>query len=136
MATHPPTGQSARPDGHDEVLALAERAVGLQPAAEVVIQWRRLGAEAMREHAEEGRRVERGYRALVDELASLRSPPLVGAHLGALLARHLELVRQALRGPRAPDGLGTAAGELVALRDLLRRGIPLRGRRVTDLPGL
>ncbi len=70
----------AAPAARDAVLALAEQAVGLQPAAEAVIQWHRLDGEVAPGDAEEG--------------------------------------------------------ELVGLRDLLRRTATVRGRLVADVPGL
>jgi hypothetical protein len=123
------------PATRDAVLAVADQAVALQPAAEVVIQWRLLDREA-EQALKEGRRVERAYGGLAEQLRGLRADPVVADPLAALLERHLELVRGALDGASPPEGLGRVAGELVGLRDLLRRTARLRGRSVADVPGL
>jgi hypothetical protein len=124
------------PAARDAVLALADQAVALQPAAEAVIQWFLLEGEVEREHLEEGRRVERAYRELAGQLADLRVDPVVGEPLAGLLDRHLELVKDAMGSASPPQGLGRVAGELVGLRDLLRRTARLHGRSVADMPGL
>jgi hypothetical protein len=124
------------PGAREALLALADQAVALQPAAEAVIQWRLLEQELAPPHVEEGRRVERAYRELVWQLRGLKADPVAAEPLGGLLERHLELVRLALEGPSPPEGLGRVAGELVGLRDLLRRSGRLRGRSVADVPGL
>ncbi len=132
----------AAPAARDAVLALAEQAVGLQPAAEAVIQWHRLDGEVAPGDAEEGRRVERTYQDLADRLrAMVLDPavaldPVVAEPLAGLLGQHLELVRRAVGRSRPPEGLGPVAGELVGLRDLLRRTATVRGRLVADVPGL
>ncbi|HZD72934.1 MAG TPA: hypothetical protein VE776_03450 [Actinomycetota bacterium] len=124
------------PAARDAVLALADQAVALQPAAEAVIQWFLLEGEVGREHVEEGRRVERAYRELAGQLDDLRVDPVVGEPLAGLLDRHLELVRDAMEGASPPQGLGRVAGVLVGLRDLLRRTARLRGRSIADMPSL
>jgi hypothetical protein len=127
---------AAEPAARDAALALAEHAVALQPAAEAVIQWYRMDEPVTTAHAEEAQRVERAYGELVRQVARLELDPVVGAPLTALLQRHLDLVRRAVRGPSPPEGLGRLAGELVSLRDLLRRTGRLRGRSIADVPGL
>ena len=124
------------PAARDAVLALADQAVALQPAAEAVIQWFLLEGEVGQEHLEEGRRVERAYRELAAQLDDLRVDPVVGEPLAGLLDRHLELVRDAMEGASPPQGLGRVAGVLVGLRDLLRRTARLRGRSIADMPSL
>lgn len=124
------------PAARDAVLALADQAVALQPAAEAVIQWFLLEREVEQAHVEEGRRVERAYRNLAEQLRNLHADPIVAEPLAGLLQRHLELVSGALEGASPPQGLGRVAGELVGLRDLLRRTARLRGRSVADVPGL
>ncbi|HZD71774.1 MAG TPA: hypothetical protein VFA45_23540 [Actinomycetes bacterium] len=127
---------AAEPAARDAALALAEHAVALQPAAEAVIQWCRLDEPVTGGHAEEGRRVEGAYRDLVEQLSRMDLDPLVAEPLTALVERHLDLVRRAVGGSSPPEGLGRLAGELVSLRDLLRRTGRLRGRMVADVPGL
>lgn len=124
------------PAARDAVLALADQAVALQPAAESVIQWCLLERVVEQEHVEEGRRVERAYQELAEQLRDLQADPVVAEPLAGLLERHLELVTGALDGASPPEGLGRVAGELVGLRDLLRRTARLRGRSVADVPGL
>ncbi|HZD37402.1 MAG TPA: hypothetical protein VE664_02050 [Actinomycetes bacterium] len=124
------------PGARDAVLALADQAVALQPAAEAVIQWFLLEGEVEREHLEEGQRVERAYRDLAGQLADLRVDPVVAEPLAGLLDRHLGLVRDAMESPSPPQGLGRVAGELVGLRDVLRRTARLHGRSVADMPSL
>jgi hypothetical protein len=123
------------PGARDALLALADQAVALQPAAEAIIQWCLLERELAPAHVQ-GWRVERAYRELCEQLRGLNADPVAAGPLGDLLGRHLELVRQALQGPSPPEGLGRVAGELVGLRDLLRRSGRLRGRSVADVPGL
>jgi hypothetical protein len=124
------------PGAREALLALADQAVALQPAAEAVIQWCLLERELAPAHVEEGWRVERAYHELCEQLRGLNVDPVAAEPLGGLLDRHLGLVRQALEGLNPPEGLGRVAGELVGLRDLLRRGGRLRGRSVADVPGL
>jgi hypothetical protein len=124
------------PAARDAVLALADQAVALQPAAEAVIQWCLLEGEVEQAHIEEGRRVERAFRDVAEQLDDLEADPLVAEPLAGLLERHLELVEGALEGVSPPEGLGRVAGELVGLRDLLRRTARLHGRAVADVPGL
>jgi hypothetical protein len=124
------------PAARDAVLALADQAVALQPAAEAVIQWYLLRREVEQAHVEEGRRVQRAYLDLTEQLRHLQADAVVAAPLTGLLQRHLELVRGAVDGGSQPQGLGRAAGELAGLRDLLRRTARLRGRSVADVPGL
>jgi len=69
-------------------------------------------------------------------LRGLEADPVVAEPFAELLDRHLELVTVALEGASPPEGLGRVAGELVGLRDLLRRTARLRGRSVADVPGL
>ncbi|HZD00197.1 MAG TPA: hypothetical protein VFA46_08365 [Actinomycetes bacterium] len=127
---------AAAPAARDAVLALAEHAVALQPAAEAVIQWYRLDERVAPDHAEEGRRVERAYRDLVQQVARIAPDPVVAEPLTGLLQRHLDVVRRATDGSRPPEGLGRLAGELVSFRDLLRRTGRVRGRAVADVPEL
>jgi hypothetical protein len=127
---------AAEPAARDAALALAEHAVALQPAAEAVIQWYRMDEPVTTAHAEEAHRVERAYGELVQQVARIELDPVVGAPFTALLERHLDLVRRAVHGPSTPEGLGRLAGELVSLRDLLRRTGRLRGRSIADVPGL
>jgi hypothetical protein len=127
---------AAAPAARDAVLALAEHAVALQPAAEAVIQWYRLDERVTPDHAEEGRRVERAYRDLVEQVTRIAPDPVVAEPLTAMLERHLDVVHRATRGDRPPEGLGLLAGELVSFRDLLRRTGRVRGRAVADVPGL
>jgi hypothetical protein len=124
------------PATRDAVLALADQAVALQPAAEAVIQWCLLEVQVEQEHVDEGRRVERAYGELAEQLEDLHADPVVAEPLAGLLDRHLGLVRGALESGSPPEGLGRVAGELVGLRDLLRRTARLRGRSVADVPGL
>jgi hypothetical protein len=124
---------AAPPAARDAVLALAEHAVALQPAAEAVIQWYRLDQPVAPDHAQEGRRVERAYRDLVEQVPRMALDPVVAEPLTDLLERHLDLVRRATSGARPPEGLGRLAGELVGFRDLLRRTARVRGRVVTDV---
>jgi hypothetical protein len=126
----------AEPSTRDAVLALADQAVALQPAAEAVIQCARLEAETTPNQGEEARRVERGYQALVDQLHEIGPDPVVAEPLEALLGRHLDLLHGAMRDPSPPEGLGRVAGELVGLRDRVRRTAGLHGRIVADVPGL
>ncbi|HYY82049.1 MAG TPA: hypothetical protein VFD04_23120 [Actinomycetes bacterium] len=129
---------AANPDARDALLALAERAVALQPAAEAAIQHGRAPAGAPAGWAEEARRVHGGYATLAGHLRTLgvHGPP--GELLGKLLDWHASAVDGALSGrPDPPEGLGPPAGRLVGLRDLLRRTLAVDGRPVSDItPGV
>jgi hypothetical protein len=124
------------PANRDAVLALADQAVALQPAAEAVIQCYRLEPEVGPDQLEEGRRVERGYQALLDQLRAIDPDPVVADPFRKLLDQHLDLVHGAMGDASPPEGLGRVAGELVGLRDRVRRTAGLRGRVVADVPGL
>jgi hypothetical protein len=128
----------ANPADRDALLALAERAVALQPAAEAAIQHSRAAASPSTGWAEDARRVQEAYRSLVEHLRALRLGAPVAGQLGELLDRHLEALDHAMaRGSDAPEGLGPPAGRLVGLRDLLRRTLAIRGRGVSDVtPGV
>jgi hypothetical protein len=128
----------ANPADRDALLALAERAVALQPAAEAAIQHSRAAASPSTGWAEDARRVQEAYRSLVEHLRALRLGAPVAGQLGELLDRHLEALDRAMaRDPDAPEGLGPPAGRLVGLRDLLRRTLAIRGRGVSDVtPGV
>ena len=125
----------ANPAGRDALLALAERAVALQPAAEAGIQRCRPGPDQAG-GAQDAAAVRDAYRSLRDHLAALRVEAPVAADLGELLDRHLDAIEGALQGA-ASDGLGPPAGRLVGLRDLLRRTVAIGGRPVSDVtPGV
>ena len=121
----------ANPAARDALLALAERAVALQPAAEAAIQRCRPGPEqagglqdaAVARHA---------YQSLADHLRNLGLRAPLAGQLGDLLDHHLEALDSALGGTIAED-LGPAAGRLVGLRDLLRRTVAIGGRPVSDV---
>lgn len=122
---------AADPAGRDALLDLAEQGVALQPAAEVVIQLAHLDREhggPPADHLAEQQQVEGAYQALLAQLRALDLEPAAGEPLRALLERHLALVVSARTVP--PDGLGQVAGELVALRDRIRRTVPVKGRGV------
>ena len=125
---------AADPAARDALLAAAERAVALQPAAEAAIQHGRPGAAAPPGWAEDANRVLEAYRSLRAPLRSLDPAPVAG-ELADLLDRHAELVDGALHG-RTVEGLGPMAGRLVGLRDLLRRMLAVAGRAVSDVPGV
>jgi hypothetical protein len=133
----------ADPARRDAMLAIAERAVAWQPAAEVVIQLG-LAGEPESGWAGEARRVQDAYRMLGQQLEALDTGDQFGSELAALLEEHLRLVVLVLplQRPRSEStpgervltgGLGQVAGRLVALRDLLRRTVPVDGRTVADL---
>jgi hypothetical protein len=133
----------ADPRRRDAMLAIAERAVTWQPAAEVVIQFG-LAGEQPPGWAGEAGRVQDAYRTLSQQLEALGRVDRLGGELEALLEEHLELVARALPGQaskskatraerRKPTGLGPVAGRLVALRDLLRSTAPVDGRSVVNL---
>ena len=125
----------ANPAGRDALLALAERAVALQPAAEAGIQRCRPGPDQAG-GAQDTAQVREAYRSLRDHLDALGIETAVAADLGQLLERHLDALEAALQGSAA-DGLGPPAGQLVGLRDLLRRTVAIGGRPVSDVtPGV
>jgi hypothetical protein len=121
----------ANPAGRDALLALAERAVALQPAAEAAIQRCRPGPEQAA-LAQDAAAARDAYRSLADHLGALGLQVPVAAEVAGLLDRHLEALDQALAGKGA-DGLGPAAGRLVGSRDLLRRTVAIGGRPVSDV---
>jgi hypothetical protein len=121
----------ANPAGRDALLALAERAVALQPAAEAAIQHCQPGPDQPG-GLQDAAAARDAYRSLADHLRALDLDTPIAAELADLLDRHLEAVDQALSG-RPQEGLGTAAGRLVGTRDLLRRTVPIGGRPVSDV---
>jgi hypothetical protein len=135
----------ANPAGRDALLALAERAVALQPAAEAGIQRCQPGPDQAG-GAQDVAAVRDAYRSLRDHLGALGVEAEVAADLGGLLDRHLDALEAALEGsaadgggsgPGPPEGLGAPAGRLVGLRDLLRRTVAIGGRPVSDVtPGV
>ena len=138
----PPEAEWARanPAGRDALLALAERAVALQPAAEAAIQGCRPGPEQAGGLQDAGAARD-AYRSLADHLGALGLTAPVAAELGELLDRHLEALDGALAGTGAGgggfEGLGPPAGRLVGLRDRLRRTVAIGGRPVSDVtPGV
>jgi hypothetical protein len=125
----------ANPAGRDALLALAERAVALQPAAEAGIQRCRPGPDQAG-GAQDAATVRGAYRSLRDHLDGLGVKAEVAADLARLLDRHLDALEAALQGAAA-EGLGPPAGRLVGLRDLLRRTVAIGGRPVSDVtPGV
>jgi hypothetical protein len=125
----------ANPAGRDALLALTERAVALQPAAEAAIQRCRPGPEQPG-GAQDAAAARDAYRSLADHLRALGLQAPVAAELAGLLDRHLEALELALAGKGA-EGLGPAAGRLVGARDLLRRTVAIGGRPVSDVtPGV
>ena len=138
----------ADPAGRDALLALAERAVALQPAAEAGIQRCQPGPDQAG-GAQDTVAVRDAYRSLRDQLGALGVEAEAAADLGGLLDRHLDALEAALEGsaadgrgsgglkPSPPEGLGAPAGRLVGLRDLLRRTVAIGGRPVSDVtPGV
>jgi hypothetical protein len=121
----------ANPAGRDALLALAERAVALQPAAEAAIQTCRSGPERAA-RALDAAAARDAYRSLADHLRALGLQAPIAAEVAGLLDRHLEALDQAVDGKGA-DELGPAAGRLVGARDLLRRTVAIGGRPVTDV---
>jgi hypothetical protein len=124
----------ANPAARDALLALAERAVALQPAAEAAIQRCQPGPEqpgGLQDAAAAGD----AYRSLGRHLRALGLEAPVAAELGQLLDRHLEAIDLALAGD-TEAGLGAAAGRLVGARDRLRRTVAIGGRPVSDVPGV
>jgi hypothetical protein len=121
----------ANPADRDALLALAERAVALQPAAEAAIQRCRSGPEQAAQ-AQDAAAARDAYRSLAGHLRALGLEAPVATEVAGLLDRHLEALDQALDGNEA-EGLGPAAGRLVSTRDLLRRTVTIGGRPVTDV---
>ena len=78
----------ANPAGRDALLALAERAVALQPAAEAAIQRCRPGPEQPG-GAQDAAAARDAYRSLADHLRALGLRAPVAAELAAVLDRHL-----------------------------------------------
>jgi hypothetical protein len=125
----------ANPAGRDALLALAERAVALQPAAEAAIQHCRPGPEQAA-RAQDAAAARDTYRSLADHLRVLGLEAPVAAEVAGLLDRHLEALDLAVAGSGS-EGLGPAAGRLVRARDLLRRTVAVGGRPVSDVtPGV
>ena len=125
----------ANPAGRDALLALAERAVALQPAAEAGIQRCRPGPEQAG-GLQDAAAARDAYRSLAGHLRALGLEAPVAADLAGLLDRHLEALDLALAGTAA-EGLGPEAGRLVGARDLLRRTVAIGGRPVSDVtPGV
>ena len=125
----------ANPAARDALLALAERAVALQPAAEAAIQRCRSGPEQAAQ-AQDAAAARDAYHSLAGHLRALGLRAPVAAELAELLSQHLAALDAALsRG--AAEGLGPAAGRLVGTRDLLRRTVAIGGRPVSDVtPGV
>jgi hypothetical protein len=121
----------ANPAGRDALLALAERAVALQPAAEAAIQRCRSDPDQAG-LPQDAAAARDAYRSLADHLRALGLEAPVAAEVAGLLDRHLEALDQALAGT-VGEGLGPAAGRLVGARDLLRRTMAIGGRPVTDV---
>jgi hypothetical protein len=121
----------ADPAGRDAVLALTERAVALQPAAEAAVQPGRPGPDQAG-GLQDAAAARQAYRSLADHLRALALRAEVAGELAGLLDRHLEALDGALGGSGA-DGLGPAAGRLVGLRDQLRRTVAIGGRPVSDV---
>ena len=125
----------ANPAGRDALLALAERAVALQPAAEAAVQRCQPGPDQAA-GLQDAAAARDAYRSLADHLRALGLQAPVATELAGLLEAHLEAIDGALAGA-AYEGLGPAAGRLVAARDLLRRTVAIGGRPVSDVvPGV
>ena len=122
----------ANPSGRDALLALAERAVALQPAAEAAIHGCRAGPGGAGA-AQDAAATRGAYRSLADHLGALGLQAEVAAELGRLLDQHLAALEAAMTGEGADAGLGPAAGRLVGLRDQLRRTVAVGGRPVSDV---
>jgi hypothetical protein len=123
------------PAGRDALLALAERAVALQPAAEAAVQRCQPGPDQPA-GLQDAAAARDAYRSLADHLRALGLNAAVAADLAGLLEAHLEAIDGALGGT-AYEGLGPAAGRLVGARDLLRRTVAIGGRPVSDVvPGI
>ena len=133
----PPIAEWARanPAARDALLALAERAVALQPAAEAAIQRCQPGPDQPG-GLQDTAAARDAYKSLADHLDALGLEAEVAAEVAGLLDAHLEALDAALAGGAA-EGLGPAAGRLVGTRDLLRRTVPIGGRPVSDVtPGV
>jgi hypothetical protein len=125
----------ANPAGRDALLALAERAVALQPAAEAAVQRCQPGPDQPA-GLQDAAAARDAYRSLADHLRALGLDAEAAAGLAGLLDAHLEAIDGALGGT-AYEGLGPAAGRLVGARDLLRRTVAIGGRPVSDVvPGV
>ena len=125
----------ANPAGRDALLALAERAVALQPAAEAAVQRCQPGPDQAA-GLQDAAAARDAYRSLADHLRALGLQAPVATELAGLLEAHLEALDAALAGT-ASEGLGPAAGRLVGARDLLRRTVAIGGRPVSDVvPGV
>jgi hypothetical protein len=125
----------ANPAARDALLALTERAVALQPAAEAASQRCQAGPDQPA-GLQDAHLVRDTYRSLRDHLHTLTLQAPVATELADLLDRHLVALDYALAGTVA-EGLGPPAGRLVGLRDLLRRTVTIGGRPVSDVsPGV
>jgi hypothetical protein len=125
----------ANPAGRDALLALTERAVALQPAAEAAVQRCQPGPDQPA-GLQDAAAARDAYRSLADHLTALGLQAPVATELAGLLDAHLEAIDGALAGT-AYEGLGPAAGRLVGARDLLRRTVAIGGRPVSDVvPGV
>jgi hypothetical protein len=125
----------ANPAGRDALLALAERAVALQPAAEAAVQRCQPGPDQAA-GLQDAAAARDAYRSLADHLRALGLDAEAATDLAGLLEAHLEAIDGALAGT-AHEGLGPAAGRLVGVRDLLRRTVAIGGRPVSDVvPGV
>jgi hypothetical protein len=134
----------ANPAARDALLALTDRAVALQPAAEAAIQ-RCQASPDEPAGLQDVHLVRDTYRSLRDHLHTLSLQAPVATQLADLLDHHLEALDRALGGtvaggggsgglrPSPPEGLGPPAGRLVGLRDLLRRTVAVGGRPVSDV---
>jgi len=121
----------ANPAGRDALLALTERAVALQPAAEAAIQRCQPGPEQAG-GLQDAAAARDAYRSLRDHLGAVGMEAEIAGDLAGLLDHHQEALDRALAGTAA-EGLGAEAGRLVGLRDLLRRTVAVAGRPVTDV---
>ena len=125
----------ANPAGRDALLALAERAVALQPAAEAGIQRCRPGPDQAG-GAQDAATVRGAYRSLRDHLDARGDTPPAPAPGPRRPPPPLPPRAPAPRAAAA-EGLGPPAGRLVGLRDLLRRTVAIGGRPVSDVtPGV
>jgi hypothetical protein len=124
----------ANPAARDALLALAERAVALQPAAEAAMQ-RCLPGPEQAGGLQDASAARAAYQGLGDHLRALGLEDGVADELAGLLDRHLEALDRALAGGDA-ESLGPPAGRLVSARELLRRTVAIGGRPVSDVPGV